>query len=107
MRMRGAIRSGVPTGSDPAVIRGWRFVDRSRRALAWDVRPLQGQSPWVIDAQLSYENPDIRSNIALLYNVFGPRITSVGSSGIPDVYDQPQHVVDVVWTQGFTKHYQL
>jgi len=23
------------------------------------------------------------------------------------VYDQPQHVVDFVWTQGFTRHYQL
>jgi outer membrane receptor protein involved in Fe transport len=72
-----------------------------------DVRPLQGQSPWVVNAQLSYENPDVRSNIALLYNVFGPRITSVGTSGIPDVYDQPQHVVDFVWTQGFGKHYQV
>jgi outer membrane receptor protein involved in Fe transport len=72
-----------------------------------DVRPLQGQSPWVVNAQLSYENPDVRSNVALLYNVFGPRIVAVGTSGIPDVYDQPQHVVDFVWTQGFGKHCQL
>nr|MBA2320487.1 TonB-dependent receptor [Deltaproteobacteria bacterium] len=70
-------------------------------------RPLQGQSPWVVNAQLSYENPDERRNAALLYNVFGPRIVEVGTSGIPDTYEMPVHRVDLVMSQGFGPHWQL
>lgn len=71
-----------------------------------DTRPLQGQSPWVVNAQVSYENPDIRTTVALLYNVFGPRIVEVGTSGIPDAYEMPVHRVDLVWTQGLGEHFQ-
>ena len=69
-------------------------------------RPLQGQSPWVLNAQVSYENPDLRTSVALLYNAFGPRIIDVGTSGIPDTYEMPVHRVDVVWTQGIGRHLQ-
>lgn len=69
-------------------------------------RPLQGQSPWVVNAQISYENPDIRTSVALLYNAFGPRIVDVGTSGIPDTYEMPVHRVDLVWTQGLDAHWQ-
>lgn len=69
-------------------------------------RPLQGQSPWVVNAQISYENPDIRTSVSLLYNAFGPRIVDVGTSGIPDTYEMPVHRLDAVWTQGLGKHFQ-
>ncbi len=72
-----------------------------------DERPLQGQSPWVVNAQFSYENPDRRRNAALLYNAFGPRIIEVGTSGIPDTYELPVHRVDLVLGQGFGRHWQL
>ncbi len=65
-----------------------------------EVRPLQGQSPWVLNAALSYEDPDRRTNVSLLYNVFGPRIVEVGTSGIPDTYEEPVHRLDLVGSQG-------
>ena len=70
-----------------------------------DERPLQGQSPWVVNAQVSYENPDLRATAALLYNVFGPRIVDVGTSGIPDTYEMPVHRVDLVVAQGLGEHF--
>jgi outer membrane receptor protein involved in Fe transport len=70
-------------------------------------RPLQGQSPWVVNAQLSYENPTSRTNIAALYNVFGPRIVSVGTAGIPDVYEMPVHRLDLVVSQGLGEHFSV
>jgi outer membrane receptor protein involved in Fe transport len=72
-----------------------------------DERPLQGQSPWVVNAQLGYENPDSRTNVALLYNVFGPRIVEVGTSGIPDTYEEPVHRVDLVVSQGIGEHWAV
>lgn len=68
-------------------------------------RPLQGQSPWVVNLTASYENPDLRTNVSLLYNVFGPRIVDVGTSGIPDTYEMPVHQLDLVYTQGLGKHF--
>ncbi len=70
-------------------------------------RPLQGQSSWVVNAQLSYENPDVRTSVSLLYNAFGPRIVEVGKSGIPDAYEEPVHRVDLVATQGLGPHWQV
>lgn len=70
-------------------------------------RPLQGQSPWVVNLQLSYENPDLRTNIAALWNVFGPRIVQVGTAGIPDSYEAPVHRVDLVVAQGIGEHFQV
>lgn len=59
-------------------------------------RPLQGQSPWVYNAQLSYEGADSPVRAALLYNVAGPRITQVGTNGVPDQLQQPVHRLDAV-----------
>jgi outer membrane receptor protein involved in Fe transport len=72
-----------------------------------DTRPLQGQSPWVCNAQFGYEDPDRRSAASLLYNVFGPRIVDVGTSGIPDTYEEPVHRLDLVGSQGFGEHWSL
>lgn len=66
-----------------------------------EVRPLQGQSPWVLNAALGYEDPDRGTNLSLLYNAFGPRIVEVGTSGIPDTYERPVHRVDLVGSQSF------
>lgn len=59
-----------------------------------DVRPLQGQSPYVYNLQLTYEGLDVPLAVAVLYNVSGPRITSVGDGGLPDTYEQPAHRLD-------------
>lgn len=72
-----------------------------------DSRPLQGQSPWVLNAALGYENPDARVAISLLYNVFGPRIVEVGTSGIPDTYEQPVHRLDLVGSCGVGEAWAL
>lgn len=70
-------------------------------------RPLQGQSPWVVNAQLAYENPDTRTNASILYNAFGPRIVDVGTSGIPDTFEMPIHRVDLVASQGIGEHFGI
>jgi len=66
-----------------------------------DVRPLQGQSPYVWNFQIGYDDPDREINAALLYNVFGRRIVDVGVQGAPDVYEEPRPSLDLVYTQNF------
>ena len=70
------------------------------------VRPLQGQSPWVANVQLGYENPDSGSTVTLLYNAFGPRIEEVGIGGMPDTYERTVHRVDLVASQALPRGFR-
>jgi hypothetical protein len=58
-------------------------------------RPLQGQSPYTIQAKVAYEVPRTGTKLGVSYGVFGPRIVDVGSNFLPDVFEQPFHRVDV------------
>ena len=64
-----------------------------------NVRPLQGQSPYVANFQLGYDNKDKDISASLLFNVFGKRISEAGTSGKPDVYEQPFNQLDFVYSQ--------
>ncbi len=64
-------------------------------------RPLQGQSPYVLNFQVGYDDDDRDIHAALLYNVFGERIVDVGVNGAPDKYEQPRPSLDFVYSQGF------
>jgi outer membrane receptor protein involved in Fe transport len=64
-------------------------------------RPLQGQSPYVWNFQIGYDDEDREINAALLFNVFGERIVDVGVSGAPDIYEQPRPSLDFVYSHGF------
>ena len=64
-------------------------------------RPLEGQSPWVLNASLSYDSP-YADEIGVFYHAFGERVTAAGGSGIPDIYEQPRHQLDVTWKRPLT-----
>jgi TonB-dependent receptor len=71
-------------------------------------RPLQGQSPFVVNIQLGYDDAaDSGISAVLLYNVFGRRIRDVGRLGTPDVYEQPFHQLDLVYSHELTEHWKL
>ena len=59
-------------------------------------RALQGQSPFVINAQLGYSNPDNGVTATLLYNLAGERIIQVGTFQRPDIFEQPFNQFDFV-----------
>jgi outer membrane receptor protein involved in Fe transport len=67
------------------------------------VRPLQDQSPYVVNAYVSYDNENIGTGARVLYNVAGRSIYEVGGLGLPDIYLEPQHNLDVVFTQRLYK----
>ncbi len=70
-------------------------------------RPLQGVSPYVINANLSYDNLDIAHTSTLLYNILGRRISEVGTASMPDIYEQPAHSLDYVMIQGITENIRV
>lgn len=59
-------------------------------------RPLQGQSPYLLNIGLEYQKKNWGLDSSLVYNVAGRRISAVGDSGAPDTYEEPFHQLD--WT---------
>jgi TonB-dependent receptor len=55
-------------------------------------RPLQGQSPYIINAGIQYS--DKGWGISMSYNLIGRRIVIVGSTGEPSYWENPRHVLD-------------
>ncbi len=72
-----------------------------------DVRPLQGQSPYVFNFQLEYDRKKSGTTASLLYNVFGQRITEVGTSKRPDIIEDPFYQLDFVLKQKIGKTYSV
>ncbi|MBL0198074.1 MAG: TonB-dependent receptor [Myxococcales bacterium] len=70
-------------------------------------RALAGQSPYVVNLALDWEHPVTRTRARLLYNVYGARISQVGQNGLPDVFEQPRHLVDASVGQGVGEHVEL
>ncbi|MGV3504448.1 MAG: TonB-dependent receptor domain-containing protein [Adhaeribacter sp.] len=64
-------------------------------------RALTGQSPYIVNTGLYYEDDATGLQATLLYNVIGPRIYAVGSFQNPTVFEMPRHVVDLSFTKRF------
>lgn len=57
-------------------------------------RPLQGQSPWLINAGLQYATPGNKMSFSALVNRIGHRIAYVGFQGYPDIYENGRTQLD-------------
>ncbi len=62
-------------------------------------RPMQGQSPYIINCGLQYQNDKTGTQVNLLYNVIGKRIVFVGDLNTPDIYEMPHHLLDMSFSQ--------
>lgn len=57
-------------------------------------RPMQGQSPYVLNASLQYDIEKLGINTTLLYNQIGDRIAFVGGFGVPPVWEATRPLLD-------------
>ncbi|MBX2900926.1 MAG: outer membrane beta-barrel protein [Cyclobacteriaceae bacterium] len=66
-------------------------------------RPLQGQSPYVVNGNLYYSDPATGWSVNIGYNVFGKRIMAVGSIILPTWWEMPRNVIDMQVAKSFNK----
>ena len=57
-------------------------------------RALQGQSPYLINAGLLFNEPKSNLSFNILYNRIGERISEVGYQGYPDIYEKGRNMLD-------------
>jgi TonB-dependent receptor len=62
-------------------------------------RELQGQSSYLLNLNLSYSSYNSGTSAALLYNVFGDRLSEVSEGGTPDVYERSRPQLDFTLSQ--------
>jgi outer membrane receptor protein involved in Fe transport len=70
-------------------------------------RALSYQAPYIVNLALDFDDQDIGLRARVSYNVVGERISVVGTSGIPDIYEQPRHTLDVTVGQRIGKHVEI
>jgi TonB-dependent receptor len=57
-------------------------------------RQLQGQSPYALNLDLAYINPELGMDAGIHFNVFGERLSHVSLGGTPDVFEQPRNMLN-------------
>ncbi len=69
-------------------------------------RTMYGQAPYVINGILAYNSDSLGLSVAVSYNVQGERLVITSDNpNIPDVYEQPRHLLDVKVTKKLGKHF--
>jgi outer membrane receptor for ferrienterochelin and colicin len=66
-------------------------------------RQLQGQSPYVINAALGYDNKDNGWSSNIIYNRFGDRIFSIGNQIFPAIYELARNQLDFTISKSIKK----
>lgn len=88
------IRSVVELGDDVAIGQS-------------NIRPLQGQAPYLVNAGIFYNNFEKELQVNIQYNVIGKRILIIGFEGYPDIYEMPRHSIDLSFSKRIYKSLTL
>lgn len=71
-------------------------------------RQLQGQSPYLINTGIYYNDASRGLQVNVLYNVIGKRIFLVGDKEVqPTVYEMPRNVIDLNIMKSIGQHVEL
>jgi TonB-dependent receptor len=90
-------------------------VDRSETELeairAFDddpstTRQLQGQSPYIVNLNAGYENPESGTSVNVFFNRFGDRLDTVTRNGL-DLFEQARSTVDVTASQRLMNRFSV
>lgn len=102
--------TGFSFGSNLSIIESEVSIpqrERDEDPLVGDVRQLLGQSPYIFNADLTYEEPDWGSTFSIVYNIVGERLTVVTNGSLEDVFEQPSPQLDFIYSQALTDQMRL
>ena len=70
-------------------------------------RELEGQSPYIINANLSYDRPERGLSASIYLNRFGRRLTAVTQGATPDVYENARTEIDAMLSKSISRNVRL
>jgi TonB-dependent receptor len=72
-----------------------------------DKRELLGQSPYIFNFDISYDRVRSGTGVTLSYNVVGERLDLVNFGPLPDVFEQPAPLLNLVISQRLSDRWRL
>lgn len=72
-----------------------------------DVRVMQGQSPYIVNTGLYYQNAKSGLSLSILYNRIGKRIVFIGDLENPHIWELPRNSLDFTIIKQVGKYLQL
>ena len=72
-----------------------------------DKRHLEGQSPFLMNLSLNYENEESGSVLGLYYTVFGDRLATVTEGATPDVFEKSRADLDLTYARPLPANLRL
>jgi outer membrane receptor protein involved in Fe transport len=101
-------------GTNITVIHSKQAEDSARLAEAkvtvpdWpEERRMYGQSPYVVNAYMTYRNSDFGFDASLSYNIAGPKIIKISQYQTPDILEMPVHMLNLTATKSLTKNFSV
>ncbi len=82
-------------------------VDKGPFDYGEDLVSLAGQSSYIVNFDLTYHNEPSATTVSLFYNVFGPRLYSVGQRETPHIFERPVHSVDFSLSKGLSESWTV
>ena len=79
----------------------------NRNVNGGEIRPLQGQSPYIINGGIQYLDNDKNWGVSISYNLIGRRIVIVGGPTEPSIWENPRHVLDLQLSKTFKRKFEL
>lgn len=70
-------------------------------------RPMQGQSPYIVNTGIYYRDQEAGLQVNLLYNIIGRRIMIIGFEEYPDIYEMPRHLAELTITKSIGRFLEI
>lgn len=71
------------------------------------IRVMSGQSPYIVNLGLFYNNPETKWDVSLNYNIVGKRIAYVGTPANPHTWEMPRNALDLTIQKSFGEKIQV
>lgn len=70
-------------------------------------RPMQGQSPFLLNGGIQFNDPEKQIGFSVMVNRVGRRIAAIGNAEYPEFWENPRTVLDLQLSKVFFKHLEV
>lgn len=70
-------------------------------------RPMQGQSPFLLNGGVQFNDPERQITFSMMVNRVGRRIAAIGNAEYPEFWENPRTVLDFQLSKVFFKHLEV
>jgi hypothetical protein len=101
-------------GTNLSLIHSTVDIDSSHLAIIQEInpeaiatRPFSGQSPYIINANLTYQSDSAGLEVTVSYNHFGDRLSEISRTGTPDIYEKARGELNLLVTKSLGSHFSV